>query len=241
MQKKAKKKNPADTTMRNINIKDIRSLNPCYDPAKHLPEDWQGTVVDILKHQTIPPRDKLWVVCREELIDARTLRLFAVWCARQVEHLMTDERSKNALVVAERFANGHATSEELDAACTAAWAAAVAAAWDAAWNAAVAAAWDAAWNAARNAAWDAAWNAAWAAAWNATGAAARNAAWDAARNAAWDAAWNAQIARLIEMVEEQAEQQRTEGGREELPNKAVGPVEPFENQPAFGVSPRRRA
>ena len=57
----------------------------------------------------------------------RTARLFAVWCARQVQHLMTDERSLIALVVAENFANGLATRDELlaaeDAARDAAWAA----------------------------------------------------------------------------------------------------------------------
>ena len=40
---------------------------------------------------------------------ARTWRLFAVACARQVQHLMTDPRSIAALDVAERFANGAGT------------------------------------------------------------------------------------------------------------------------------------
>ena len=90
----------------------------------------------------------------------REIRLFAVDCARQVQHLMTDPRSLAALDVAERFANGLATSEELDAA----WAAAGAEAWAAAWDAA-----DAAWAAAGAEAWAAAWDAAdaaWAAAWD---------------------------------------------------------------------------
>jgi hypothetical protein len=40
-------------------------------------------------------------------------RLYAVWCARQVQHLMTDERSLAALNVAERYTNDEATDEEL--------------------------------------------------------------------------------------------------------------------------------
>jgi hypothetical protein len=73
----------------------------------------------------------------------KEIRLFAVWCARQVQHLMTDPRSINALDTAEMFANETATAEEL------------AAAWDAARDAAGAAARAATGAAARAAAWDA--------------------------------------------------------------------------------------
>ena len=67
----------------------------------------------------------------------RTARLFACWCVRQVWHLLIDERSKNAIIIAEKFANGEATKEELAAASAAAGAAraAGAAAWAAAWAA----------------------------------------------------------------------------------------------------------
>lgn len=86
--------------------------------------------------------DALWC-CRAEPQYDREWRLFAVWCARQVEHLMTDPRSKAALDVAERYANGEATSAELaaawDAARDAASAAAQAVTWDAALAAALAA------------------------------------------------------------------------------------------------------
>lgn len=71
--------------------------------------------------------DALWC-CRAEPQHSREWRLFAVWCARRVQHLMTDPRSIAALDVAERHANGLATDVELDAAA-AAVAAAAAAAW----------------------------------------------------------------------------------------------------------------
>jgi hypothetical protein len=48
-------------------------------------------------------------------------RLFAVWCARQVQYLMTDTRSIAAIDVAERYAHGRATAAELQAACLDAW------------------------------------------------------------------------------------------------------------------------
>jgi hypothetical protein len=117
----------------------------------------------------LKPQWLLWVATRPGVLTDRELRKFAVWCARQVQHLMTDARSVAALDVAERHAEGLATDEELHAA----WAAA-----DAAADAAAAAAWAAAWAAARVAAWDAAY-----AAWDAARAAARVAAWDA--QAAW--------------------------------------------------------
>ena len=141
--------------------------------------------------------DALWC-CRAEPQHAKEWRLFAVRCARRVQHLMTDPRSVDALDVAERHANGQATDSEFaaagvaadaaraaaDAARVAAWDAARVAAGDAAWDAAGAAAW-----AAAGAAADAARVAAWDAAWDAAGAA----AWAAARVAAWDAAWDATV------------------------------------------------
>ena len=114
--------------------------------------------------------DALWCLRVNDAEWSRDSRLFAVWCARQVQHLMNDERSINALDVAEKFANGEATQDDLDAARVAAWDAAMAAASDAASDAARAAASDAA----RAAAW-AARDAAWAAAWAAARAAARDA------------------------------------------------------------------
>jgi len=147
--------------------------------------------------------DALWC-CRSAPEYDKEWRLFAVWCARQVQHLMTDPRSVAALDIAERFANGEATTREL----AAAWDAAGAAAGAAAWDAAGAAAWDAAWDAAgaaagaaaRAAARDAAGDAAWAAAWDAAGAAAGAAARAAAGDAAWDAAGAAQTKRFLEVV-----------------------------------------
>ena len=57
----------------------------------------------------------LWA-CNAEPQYAKEWRLFSIWCARQVEHLMTDQRSKDAIIVAERYANGQATDEELSVA-----------------------------------------------------------------------------------------------------------------------------
>ena len=160
----------------------IRASKPCASGwtklLKHLnkikADDEPLSIATILDSNGLA--DALWCLRAVEGRD-REIRLFAVWCARQVQHLMTDPRSLAALDVAERFANGEAGDAELIAARDAAWAAEGAAAGDAAGNAARAAA-GAAGNVARDAAW-------------AAGNAAKDAAWDAAETAAWDAAWDA--------------------------------------------------
>ncbi|MHB1266431.1 MAG: hypothetical protein ACYCY2_02370 [Acidithiobacillus ferriphilus] len=171
----------------------IRAHSPCVEGWKKLLAYLGKTEADneplpfatILESNGLD--DALWC-CRAEPQYAREWRLYAVWCARQVQHLMSDSRSLAALEVAERFANGQATDEDLSAA----WAAARAAAWDAAW--------DAAWAAARDAAGAAARDAAGSAAWAAARAAAGAAAWDAAGDAAWAAARAAQSKEFLRMV-----------------------------------------
>ena len=83
--------------------------------------------------------DAIWAMRALSDADMPKARLFAVACARDVQHLMADPRSIAALDVAERYANGLATEAELatarDAADAAAWAAARAAAEAAAWAA----------------------------------------------------------------------------------------------------------
>ena len=171
----------------------IRECGPCTDGWQKLLSHLNKTSADdeplpfsvIVESNGLD--DALWAMRSAPEYD-REWRLFAVWCARQVQHLMKDKRSIDALDVAARFANGEATHEELSAA----WDAALAAAWDAARAAARAAAWAAA----RAAAGDAAWDAARAAAGAAEGAA----AWDAARDSAGAAAWDAQKIKFLEIV-----------------------------------------
>lgn len=109
--------------------------------------------------------DALWCLRAIERHD-REIRLFAVWCARQVQHLMTDQRSVAALDTAERYAAGLASDSELKEARSAAWSAVrTAEATEAAWSAeAEAAAWSTAWSTAAEAAVEAAAEAA--AAWS---------------------------------------------------------------------------
>src|SRR3990167_932116 len=69
----------------------------------------------------------VWVATRQGVLTDQQLRRFACWCVRQVWPLLKDERSRHAVEVAERYAEGMATAEELAAAradAEAAWAAA---------------------------------------------------------------------------------------------------------------------
>jgi hypothetical protein len=128
-------------------LKRIKAHSPCESGWKKLLKHLGKTKADdapltfavILKSNGLD--DALWC-CRCEPQYQKEWRLFAVWCVRQQAHLLTDQRSKDALDVAERHALGKATDEELAAARGAAWAAG-AAAWAAA-RAARAVAW-AAW------------------------------------------------------------------------------------------------
>ena len=166
------------THLHTLTWADFQKFEPCYDPQERY-GDFSGTILDILKDHRIPAKDRIWAATCKGVLDDKTLRLFACKCVREVWHLLTDERSRKAVEVAERYAVGDATDEELDAARDAAWDASSSAARDAAIAAAMAAAWDAA----------------IAAAW----AAAIAAAWDEA----WDEAMDKQIMILIQLIENQ--------------------------------------
>ena len=162
-------------------LKRIRKHSPCADGwskllahlGKTKADDEPLSLATILESNGLD--DAIWCL-RAVKGHEKEMRLYAVWCARQARHLITDPRSLAALDVAERYANGQATEEELRAAYAAASAAAYDAASAAASAAACAAAWDAARAAARAAAYAAAYGAAYAAAYGA--------AYDAARAAA---------------------------------------------------------
>ena len=185
----------------------IREHQPCPDGWQELltylgktkADDEPLSIATILDSNGLD--DALWCLRAVEGYD-REIRLYAVWCARQVQHLLTDKRSLDALDVAERYANGDATDAELTAAADAARAA-CAAAWStraAAWSTRDAA--SAARAAARVAARVAARDAVSAAAWAAARDAARDAA-DAAGEAGHEMKkrQEAELRRICEEVE----------------------------------------
>jgi hypothetical protein len=173
-----------------ITLEKIKSHNPCESGWEKLlaskgsnaDMSVEFPVTDILDSNDLD--DTLWALrCLPE--HSNLWRKYAVWCARQVQHLMTDRRSIDALDVAWRHSEGLATDAELESARDAAA--------DASWDATRAAA---------EAAWEAAWDAAWSAAWAAAGAAARDATRAAAAYVAdaADAAREAQKQKLMQIL-----------------------------------------
>jgi len=161
----------------------ILEKDPCREWVGRLREyaGQSKSLLEILEMDDVAVGDRIWLAL--QFLDDKTRRLFAVWCARQALSLIKnpDQRSVDACDVAERYANGEATEDEL----TEADAAARSAAWSAA-----AAAYAVAYAAADAAAYAAADAAAWSAA-------------AAAYAAAYAAARKKQLNRLIEMVKEQ--------------------------------------
>ncbi len=111
-------------------LNEIRKHSPCRSGwtklLKHLgksqADDEPLSFLTILESNGLD--DTLWCLRAAPKEWEPNIRMYAVWCAKQVEHLMTDERSKNALRVTQNHALGLATDAELDAAGAAAWPAA---------------------------------------------------------------------------------------------------------------------
>lgn len=130
--------------MKTITYEQFLQFKPCYlyDPDKkklmdataQRRERWSA--LDILELDEIPAKDRLWVVLREELIDAPLLHEFACRCAeRALSRVKTpDPRSLRAIEVKRAWLRGKATDKEWAAAWAAAWYAVEAAARAAEWQ-----------------------------------------------------------------------------------------------------------
>ena len=149
--------------LKTISNEIIQRYTPWYDPSEcgipdgeELPiKEWVEKYRKVLQSEY----DIIWLLCRNQYMSEKDMRLFAVWCARETLKLVEnpDQRSIEACNVAERYARGEATDAELKFAELAASSAAresassVWAASMAAW-AAVRAAWESASSAARESA-----------------------------------------------------------------------------------------
>ncbi len=111
-----------------VTLRDLRLAHACFSGYNKLVANISGRPLVTANRYAIldvdQPISVLQILDSNDFSDAlwslrcvkgadREIRLFAVWCARQVQHLMEDKRSLAALDVAERFAKGLVTEEEL--------------------------------------------------------------------------------------------------------------------------------
>lgn len=81
--------------------------------------NWIGfecSILDLMLHPAFISSDKLQAFTTKGNVDEKTLRLFAVRCARRVQSLyeLEDKTILNAIDVAEMYANGEATEKGLE-------------------------------------------------------------------------------------------------------------------------------
>ena len=180
--------------MKTITYEDFVSFKPCWltddeERDEHadqlagyraMRDEWSA--LDILRLDEVDAKDRLWLVLREELIDAPLLHEFSCRCAERALSRIDkpDERSIAAIEAKRKWLRGEISDKELHSA------------WSEARAATRNAAGEVVWDFSRIAAWDAAMAAARAAVRASVRAAARDAAWYAARAAARDAARNAE-------------------------------------------------
>lgn len=179
--------------MKTITYEDFVSFNPCWltddeERDEHadqlagyraMRDEWSA--LDILRLDEVDAEDRLWLVLREELIDAPILHEFACRCAERALSRIDKpyERSVAAIEAKRKWLRGEISDDAMAAAM----------------DAEMAAARDVASDAERAAERYAEWSAAW--------SAARAAAWAAARAAAWTAEREWQVDELMRMLEEQ--------------------------------------
>jgi hypothetical protein len=99
----------------------IRKFNPCYDPSKFITDETEELTVKqwVEKYRNVvPTKDIIWLLLRREFMSKKDLILFVVWCARESLKLNEnpDKWSVKACNLAERYANGEITKDDVEAA-----------------------------------------------------------------------------------------------------------------------------
>jgi hypothetical protein len=91
---------------------DAELLNILKDDNEILPiKEWVEKYINKISLNEI-----LWILLRENFLSEKDLRMFGIWCAREALKLIEspDIRSVIACNVSEQYANGNATSEDLE-------------------------------------------------------------------------------------------------------------------------------
>ena len=102
--------------MQTFTYKDVCGWAPGSSVREFLRSDWQGTALDLLRYDHMPPKLRLMAVLRPEMVTTFCLRMFAVQSARRVRCLADDVRSDAAIDAAFKYAYDEIELPELDAA-----------------------------------------------------------------------------------------------------------------------------
>src|SRR4030043_1758784 len=110
--------------IKTMETKKLKQLLACFDAV-----DWVKTQKSAATAWRNCERGDwmLWLA-KKLNVDDRKLTMAKAMCAKQVEHLMTDQRSRDALDACIRYAKGEITRKELNVAAAAAYDVAYAAA-----------------------------------------------------------------------------------------------------------------
>jgi len=178
----------------------ILAMRPCGTwPADRVRDLICGRTVslaDLLRCESVPVVDRLWVACqpgawaRPKVVLRWLAGDYAAAALPRYEVAHADDwRPRRSIEAARLYSLGLIRGEILAAAERAAWSAAMSASRSAARSAARSASESASWSASESAAWSASWSAS------------ESAADSAAMSAAWSSAWSEQVARVLSLLE----------------------------------------
>lgn len=105
-----------------ITYEQIMSFKPRYNPVSiGMPETYNATIPEFIveyrdkfyRKEDIFKEDVVWVLCRNEFMTDKELRWFAIWCTKQIQHLVEHKGLIYALVAAEKYVNDLVPLEHL--------------------------------------------------------------------------------------------------------------------------------
>jgi len=102
--------------MKTFTYQDVCGWTPGLQVPSFLRRDWQGTVLDLLRYDHMPPDLRLRAVLRPEMVTTFCLRMFAVQSAQRVRCLADDVRSDAVLDAVIKYVHDEIELLELDAA-----------------------------------------------------------------------------------------------------------------------------
>ena len=78
-----------------MNTNEIRTLIPCYDPTVMVPDNWEGTPLDVMLYDApdgLPHyEDRIWLLSHTEFVDITILAELAIWCVERLKEITTDD------------------------------------------------------------------------------------------------------------------------------------------------------